>query len=626
MIILMGVSGTGKTSLGKKLSQDTNWPFFDADDFHPQSNKEKMKSGLQLTDSDRKPWLEILSKKINEWSLNGQAILACSALKEEYRALLLANNKSIQWVVLNGSFNLIKDRIESRENHFFNPSLLQSQFNDLEVPNYGIHLDVNESVDELSLVLQNKLASKNDAAIGIIGMGVMGQGIALNCAENGFKTAVYNRSSPGEEHIIEEFKSKNNSFTNVSGFTDLSEFVGTLKLPRNIWLMISSGPAIDSVIDQLVPLLDEGDVIIDGGNSHYPDTQRRAQQLEKKNINFVGCGVSGGEVGARFGASIMFGGSKKAYGNLSPILNKIAAKDFSGKPCQGFMGKEGAGHFVKMVHNGIEYAEMQLLAETFDVLSKQMSYPEMSALFKEMNQGSEASYLLEITAEILLKKEGNQFLVDLILDQASSKGTGMWSSSAALALGSVNNMMSSAVFARYISALKETRYSLAKQKSKHIKKEKISVSELKDAYTFARIINHIQGFNLIETASEEYGWDYNPSEIARIWTRGCIIRSQLMERLSEEFKSDKTILKINLLLDLLKETEAGAASIIHHGIDQKIPLDGYGTAYNYWIAICSEKLPANLIQAQRDFFGAHTYRRIDKPIEESFHTEWKKND
>jgi 6-phosphogluconate dehydrogenase len=622
----MGVSGTGKTSLGKKLSQDTNWPFFDADNFHPQSNKEKMKSGLQLTDSDRKPWLEILSKKINEWSVNGQAILACSALKEEYRALLLANNKSIQWVVLNGSFDLIKDRIESRENHFFNPSLLQSQFNDLEIPSYGIHLDVSESVDELSLILQNKLASKNDAAIGVIGMGVMGQGIALNCAENGFKTAVYNRSSAGEEHVVEEFMSKNNSFTNVFGFTDLSEFVGALKLPRNIWLMISSGPAIDSVIDQLVPLLDEGDVIIDGGNSHYPDTQRRAQQLEKKNINFVGCGVSGGEVGARFGASIMFGGSKKAYENLSPILNKIAAKDFSGKPCQGFMGKEGAGHFVKMVHNGIEYAEMQLLAETFDVLSKQMSYPEMSALFKEMNQGSEASYLLEITAEILLKKEGNQFLVDLILDQASSKGTGMWSSSAALALGSVNNMMSSAVFARYISALKETRCSLAEKKSKPIIKEKISVSELKDAYTFARIINHIQGFNLIEAASEEYGWDYNPSEISRIWTQGCIIRSQLMERLSEEFKSDKTILKINLLLDLLKETEAGAASIIHHGIDQKIPLDGYGTAYNYWIAICSEKLPANLIQAQRDFFGAHTYRRIDKPFEESFHSEWKKND
>ena len=602
----MGVSGTGKTSLGKKLSQDTNWPFFDADNFHPQSNKEKMKSGLQLTDSDRKPWLEILSKKLNEWSANGQAILACSALKEEYRALLSANNKSIQWVVLNGSFDLIKERIESRENHFFNPSLLQSQFNDLEIPSYGIHLDISESVDELSLVLQNKLASKNDAAIGVIGMGVMGQGIALNCAESGFKTAVYNRSSPGEEHIIEEFMSKNNSFTNVSGFTDLSEFVGALKLPRNIWLMISSGPAIDSVIDQLVPLLDEGDVVIDGGNSHYPDTQRRARQLEKKNINFVGCGVSGGEVGARFGASIMFGGSKKAYENLCPILNKIAAKDFSGKPCQGFMGKEGAGHFVKMVHNGIEYAEMQLLAETFDVLSKQMTYPEMSTLFKEMNQGSEASYLLEITAEILLKKEGNQFLVDLILDQASSKGTGMWSSSAALSLGSVNNMMSSAVFARYISALKETRCSLAEKKSKPIIKEKISVSELKDAYTFARIINHIQGFNLIEAASEEYGWDYTPSEISRIWTQGCIIRSQLMERLSEEFKSDKTILKINLLLDLLKETEAGAASIIHHGIDQKIPLDGYGTAYNYWIAICSEKLPSNLIQEQRDFFGAHT--------------------
>lgn len=618
----MGVSGTGKTSLGKQLSQSTEWPFYDADDFHPEANKEKMKSGIQLNDSDRKPWLTLLAEKISEWSEKGQAILACSALKEDYRKILSEGNNPIEWVVLNGSFELIKDRLEKRKNHFFNPQLLHSQFDDLELPAYGFHLNIEESITELTATVLNKIQPSGAASIGVIGMGVMGQGIALNCAENNISTAVHNRSVPGEEKIIETFLLKNKSFKNLSGFTDLKEFVYSLERPRKIWLMIKSGTAIDSLLEELLPLLNEGDIIVDGGNSHYPDTQRRAQELQKRKILFVGCGVSGGEVGARKGASIMFGGDAKAYDAFHPILNKIAAKDKAGSPCQSYMGKEGAGHFVKMVHNGIEYAEMQLLAESFAILSNQMSYPEIVALFQEMNLGSEASYLLEITAEILQKKEGDSFLVDLILDQASSKGTGMWSSSAALALGSVNTMMSSAVFARYLSSLKMERLSLSKRKVKPKQQTPLDVSALTKAYRFARIINHIQGFNLIENASKEYGWEYNPSEIARIWTQGCIIRSRFMEDLVLFFQTEKSLLNNTTILDLLHNNEAGAASLIHHAIDQKIALDCYSSAYNYWIAMCSKNLPANLIQAQRDFFGAHTYRRVDKPFEQSFHTQW----
>ena len=623
MIIIMGVSGTGKTSLGKHLSQETGWPFYDADDFHPETNKKKMSSGLQLDDADRAPWLAELAEKISLWSEEGQAILACSALKERYRESLAAKNSSITWVVLKGSFDRIKSRLESRENHFFNTELLRSQFDVLELPNYGIHLNIEETIPQLTSSILNKIQPLSSATIGVIGMGVMGQGIALNCAENNISTAVYNRSVPGEEKIIESFLSKNKSFKNLSGFTELNAFVSSLEQPRKIWLMIKSGSAIDALLKELTPLLSAGDIVVDGGNSHYPDTQRRAQELQKKKIDFVGCGVSGGEVGARNGASIMFGGSTDAYTQFRPILNEIAAKDKANVPCQSYMGKEGAGHFVKMVHNGIEYAEMQLLAETFAVLANQMSYPEIVAVFQEMNQGSEASYLLEITAEILQKKEGNRFLVDLILDQASSKGTGMWSSSAALALGSVNTMMSASVFARYLSSFKTERVALSARKTKAKKQVDLDVKLLIEAYRFARIVNHIQGFNLIENASQQYGWEYSPSETARIWTQGCIIRSRLMETLVQALKTEKSLFNNTTILDLLKENEAGAAFLIHHGVDQKIALDCYSSAYNYWVAMCSENLPANLIQAQRDFFGAHTYRRVDKPFEQTFHTQWQ---
>jgi 6-phosphogluconate dehydrogenase len=622
MIIIMGVSGSGKTSLGKHLSLVTSKPFFDADDFHSSANKNKMESGKALNDFDREPWLNQLVKKIKEWSSSGGAILACSALKEDYRKILSKDNPKITWVVLSGSFDLIRSRLEKRKDHFFKPKLLQSQLDALELPSYGIHLNIDRPVEVLVQLILNQTTIQGSAKIGVMGMGVMGQGIALNCSENNFETAIYNRFVKGEERVIFDFLAANSQFENLCGFTDILSFINALERPRKIWLMIKSGSTIDRLIDEIAPLLEEGDIILDGGNSHYEDTQRRVKVLEKKKILYVGCGVSGGEVGARQGASLMFGGSKEAYKILSPILNRISAKDKTGKPCQAYFGADGAGHFVKMVHNGIEYAEMQLLAEVYAVLSHQMSYPEMALLFEEWNKGPEASYLLEISAKILLKKEGNDYVVDLILDNAGSKGTGMWSTKSALALGEVNNMMSSALFSRYLSSMKKERTSLSNQKPKTQKLDSFDLLKLKDAYRFARIINHIQGFNLIKSASQKYNWDYYPDEIARVWTKGCIIRSSLMENLIESFSAEKSLLKNKQLLSDLTSTEPGAAALIHYAVDQKIALDSFSSAYHYWIGLCTENLPANLIQAQRDFFGAHTYQRIDKPLDQFFHTQW----
>jgi len=622
MIIIMGVSGSGKTSLGKQLSLRMSKPFYDADDFHTLANKNKMKSGHALTDSDRVPWLIDLASKIKEWTLSGGSILACSALKEEYRTILSKFNNNVTWVVLNGSFDLLLPRLTKRKNHFFKPELLQSQLDTLELPTYGIYVDCNKPIKQMVQEVIDNIPDTTPATIGVIGLGVMGQGIALNSAECGLETAVYNRFVKGEEQVVFDFLSVNSQFKNLQGFTNISSFINALERPRKVWLMIKSGSAVDDLLDEIVPLLNEEDIIIDGGNSYFKDTRRRALELEKRNIHYVGCGVSGGEVGARNGASLMFGGSKEAYKNLSPFLKNISAKDSKGKPCEAYMGADGAGHFVKMVHNGIEYAEMQLLAETYAVLAHQMSYTEISSIFEEWNCGSEANYLLEITSKILQQKEGDAYVLDLILDSAGSKGTGLWSTKVALDLGEANTMMSSAVFARYLSGLKKQRMVLSDRKPTPLHTASFDIEKLKEAYGFSRIINHIQGFNLIEAASEKYNWDYNPSETARVWTQGCIIRSRLMEDLIGYFSIEKSLLNNEKILDTISKTEPNIAALLHHAIDQKIALDTYSSAYHYWMALCTRNLPANLIQAQRDFFGAHTYQRVDTSLNEFFHTKW----
>ncbi len=462
----------------------------------------------------------------------------------------------------------------------------------------------------------------SNSSFGLIGLGVMGKSLALNVADQGYEVSVYNRAEGDETLVVSAFLSENSSYPNIQGFTDLESFVLSLEAPRKIFLMIKAGPAIDSVLSHLVPLLSDGDIVIDGGNSHFQDSVARFKSMEAVGIHFVGCGVSGGEEGARKGPSIMPGGTKESYGHVGPILESIAARDKDGKPCCVHVGESGAGHFVKMIHNGMEYAEMQLIAEVYHLLSKSMSNSEIADLLDKWNEGELSSYLLEITVQILRRKEGDKYLVDLILDQASNKGTGSWSSQTALAVGMPTTMMTDAVFARYISTFKKERTALSKLVERKDHVEMLSPDTLEEAYQFARIINHEQGFALIRQVSDENNWDINTSEVARIWTNGCIIRSGLMEKCAEIFKSGDSFLANPHLIKALSSSENALKQLIKNAIESSLPTPVFSSALQYWLGATSATLPANLIQAQRDYFGAHTYKRTNDPEGPSHHTNW----
>jgi 6-phosphogluconate dehydrogenase len=463
--------------------------------------------------------------------------------------------------------------------------------------------------------------SNQQSEIGVVGLGVMGAALSVNLADKAFRVAVFNRDTGSEHGIVSNFISRNSSLTNLQGFTDLKSFISNLERPRKIILMISAN-AVDIVLDDLLPLLDANDIIIDTGNSYYKETEDRQSRCSKSVIEFIGCGVSGGESGARFGPSIMPGGSKSAFASIEPYLKAIAAKDVHSNPCVNYIGAGGSGHFVKMVHNGIEYVEMQLLAELYQLLRNYWTNEQISELFEEWNQTDLQSYLLEITANILIKKEDDGFLLSSILDKAGNKGTGSWSSIAALELGSENSMMSAAVFARYLSSQKETRARLD-----HIRVTKefaeFDVDALKNAYDAARRLNHLQGFELIRQAAKEFEWDIDFSELARIWTNGCIIRSNLMDDLSHRFKKVRSLLEDDVFIQGLNDQEDAISDAIQTFIEFRVAAPAFSSAWNYWIGLTTGNGPANLIQAQRDYFGAHTYQRVDDPHGASHHTNWE---
>lgn len=463
--------------------------------------------------------------------------------------------------------------------------------------------------------------SNQQSEIGVVGLGVMGAALSVNLADKAFRVAVFNRDTGSEKGTVSKFLTRNSTFSNIQGFTDLKSFISNLERPLKIILMISAN-AVDSVLEELLPLLDANDIIIDAGNSHYKETEDRQSRCLKSGIEFVGCGVSGGEHGARFGPSIMPGGSKSAYESIEPYLKAIAAKDANSNPCVSYIGEGGSGHFVKMVHNGIEYVEMQLLAELYQLLRNYWTNEQISELFEEWNQTDLHNYLLEITAHILSKKEDDGFLLSSILDKAGNKGTGSWSSIAALKLGTENSMMSAAVFARYLSSQKEIR---ARLDHIRITKEFVDfdVDALKNAYDAARRLNHLQGFELIRQAAKEYEWDINFSELARIWTNGCIIRSNLMEDLSHRFENVHSLLDDDSLIQGLNDQEDALSEVLHTFIEFRVAAPAFSSAWNYWIGLTTGNGPANLIQAQRDYFGAHTYQRVDDPNGASHHTIWE---
>ena len=462
----------------------------------------------------------------------------------------------------------------------------------------------------------------DEKSFGIIGLGVMGKNLALNALDADISLAVYNRIAESETVVVSNFIQENAS-KDVIGCTELNDFLNALETPRKILIMVKSGEAVDHVIGQLMPLLSENDAIIDGGNSHFKDTQRRQKSLKNIGVNFYGLGVSGGETGARKGPSLMLGGTKEGHREIMHILERMAAKDLHGEPCCSYLGPEGAGHFVKMVHNGIEYADMQLLAEMYGLLSETHSYEEIAAIFEDWNKGHLSSYLLEITASIFKTKVQGAYVLETILDKAGNKGTGSWSSAISLELGMPSTIKTAAVFARYTSSFKEKRVRLSNQVNrKEQVKGNIDLTALKEAYDFARTLNLQQGLQLIHKASIEYQWNLNLSEICRVWTNGCIIKSTKVAEYTETFKKVTCLLEDMEIVISLKKQEPSIQKILSYALQQRKHVPCFYESYNYWIAMTTKRTTANLIQAQRDFFGAHRFQRTDSPESESFHFNW----
>lgn len=468
-----------------------------------------------------------------------------------------------------------------------------------------------------------------EADIGLIGLAVMGQNLALNIAGKGYDICVYNRTDSKTMQFMKEAADKKRGLSAAYSFDEL---VASLKRPRKIIAMVKAGEAVDELLSMIVPLLDEGDIIIDGGNSFFKDTIRRTHELEKKKIYFLGVGISGGEEGALNGPSIMPGGSFKAWGEVSGILTAISAKSPDGSFCCGYLGTDGAGHFVKMVHNGIEYADMQLISEAYFLMRELIGFKsyEMAQVFEQWNKVELNSYLIEITADILSKTdpETGLPLVDVILDKAGQKGTGMWTSREALEIGSCSPTIAESVFARYISAAKWEREiasaKLVGPDSKYTGDADGLVKDIKAALYASKICSYAQGFDILKKASVQYGWGFNLGDIALLWRGGCIIRAQFLDRIKEAYDRDKEL--PNLLLDsyftdTLKNTHESLRKVTALAIRTGIPIPAFCSALSYYDSFRRKLLPANLIQAQRDFFGAHTYERVDKAG--IFHTDWK---
>ncbi len=462
--------------------------------------------------------------------------------------------------------------------------------------------------------------------VGVIGLAVMGKNLALNIESKGFSVAVYNRSREKTDAMMQEVQGKN-----IVGTYSIEEFVNSLETPRIIIMMVKAGQPVDDTIAQLKPYLSKGDILIDGGNSFFKDTIRRNKELEKEGIRYIGTGVSGGEEGALKGPAIMPGGQKDAYDLVAPILTAISAK-VNGDPCCTYIGPDGAGHYVKMVHNGIEYGDMQLICEAYSLMKNVLglSAQELHEVFAEWNKGELDSYLIEITRDIFAKvdEETGKPLVEVILDTAGQKGTGKWTSQSALDLGIAAPTIAEAVFARCISAIKDERVAASKvikgpETRPFSGDRKEFIENIRKALYASKICSYAQGFAIMKAASEEYGWDLKYGNIAMIFRGGCIIRAQFLHKIKDAFDRNPDL--ANLMLDpyfknILESYQGAWRKVVQTAVEYGIPVPAFSSALAYFDSYRSEFLPANLLQAQRDYFGAHTYQRIDK--EGVFHTQW----
>jgi 6-phosphogluconate dehydrogenase len=618
-IIITGISGSGKTTIGKKLSDEIACIFLDGDDFHSPKNIAKMQSGVPLDDEDRMPWLDQLNLQLIK---EENVVLVCSALKQKYREILSRNlQHTIMWVHLRGDVDVIAKRMNQRKNHFMPMSLLQSQIETYECPSDGLHIDIDNDVEHIVAQIINHMSLTD---IGVLGMGVMGRSLALNLAQHSYKVSIYNRHLDGIEiDVAQKWAASHDELDVNHAYDDLAKFINSLSTPRKIIMMIPAGKTVDDLIDQILPLLSSGDILIDGGNSHYKDTYRRAEKMRDIHINYLGIGISGGEQGALHGPSMMVGGDHDAYLQVKDILQNIAATSKYGS-CAHYMDTGGAGHLVKMIHNGVEYAEMQLIAEIYHILryNTDRSIEEIANVFEDWNKGDAHSYLLDITVKILRTYDSNnKGILDQILDVAERKGTGSWTVQAAIDYGVSIPTIAAALFERFTSSAKTERVTWNHVDTRSIN---FNIEELYELYQMARWLNMDQGFNLIQAASKEYGWKISVDKVLKTWSAGCIIQSRLIDELCISQNLQYRLIEHPTVQKLWQEKRTQIENAAMNCLQSNSATPCLLSAITYYKSWTIGEGSASLIQAQRDYFGAHTFKWKADPEGEPVQYPWHK--
>lgn len=627
-ILVMGVSGSGKTTIGRRLARELACPFIEGDDFHPPKNIEKMKSGQPLDDDDRAPWLDRL---YHECLSHSSCVLACSALKESYRRALMQEGGINKVIFLSGDFDKIHQRMSTRDGHFMPTELLQSQFDTLEEPEEAIriehHDDIDQVINDILSILSEIHMKRKASDIGLLGLGVMGKSLSLNLSGKGFRLSVYNLPLEGQQNVVDNF-CRSHPEGNFFGAVNPEDFVKSIARPRKIILMIKSGQPVDDMIELLSPHIDHDDMIIDAGNSFYKDTVRRAKAAREKGFYFIGTGVSGGEEGALKGPSIMPSGPAFVKTQLAEIFERISAKA-DGQACTYWFDGDGSGHFIKMVHNGIEYADMQLLSEAYAIARNLGGFTndETADLFSSWKQSAHNSFLIDISIDILRKRDtNNQHILDQILDVAGHKGTGLWTSREALELGVAVPTISAAMNQRIISAESQIRKSFDSAATPI--SEAFTSQILVDGLLLARYIALAEGFHLIQRAAGHYGWEIELAMIAQVWRGGCIIRSDMLPFVMQalgESTNHLHLFESQTYQQLIEYYSEALQTLVSICVQDGLPAPALSAAANYLSSMRSPELPINLIQAQRDYFGAHTYRLKEQP-DIPQHTNWKKAD